>query len=111
MHSVNKLIKLFTVCDFSEKFKASNDQYSTGVKLDENNPFMESAPNSAKNNDVVYFAELSDNENQQNTDNGNMNSVPSDRAAQAEPLSKEDLMKQAKQRKKVAKANFNIRRK
>lgn len=96
--------------DFSEKFKASNEQYSTGVQLDENNPFMESAPNSGDNNDIVYFAELSDNDNQQ-TENGNTNSVPSERTAQTQPMSKEDLMKQAKQRKKVAKANFNIRRK
>ncbi|MBR3900998.1 MAG: hypothetical protein IKJ60_05555 [Ruminococcus sp.] len=96
--------------DFSEKFKASNEQYSTGVQLDENNPFMESAPNSGDNNDIVYFAELSDNDNQQ-TENGNINSVPSERTAQTQPMSKEDLMKQAKQRKKVAKANFNIRRK
>lgn len=96
--------------DFSEKFKASNEQYSTGVQLDENNPFMESATNSGNNNDIVYFAELSDNDNQQ-TENGNTNSVPSERTAQTQPMSKEDLMKQAKQRKKVAKANFNIRRK
>lgn len=96
--------------DFSEKFKASNEQYSTGVQLDENNPFMESAPNSGDNNDIVYFAELSDNDNQQ-TENGNINSVPPERTAQTQPMSKEDLMKQAKQRKKVAKANFNIRRK
>lgn len=97
--------------DFSEKFKASGEQYSTAVNVDENNPFMDSPDNSGKSNDVVYFAELSDNENQQNPTNGRMVSPPTDRPAQAQPMSKEELMKQAKQRKKVAKANFNIRRK
>ncbi|MBQ6943739.1 MAG: hypothetical protein IJN43_05345 [Ruminococcus sp.] len=96
--------------DFAEKFKASNEQYSTGINHDENNPFMENSNNSG-NSDVVYFAEISDDSNQKDSPAGIMNSAAPNQQPQSQPLSKEELMKQAKQRKKVAKANFNIRRK
>ncbi len=100
------------VSDFSAKYSApQEEQYSTGVNIDKNNPFLENSQSSNGKNDVVYFAEVPDENNTQNTLSGSAPVQQAVKTPQPEVMSKEELMKQAKQRKKVAKANFNIRRK
>ncbi len=83
-------------------------EYSSDYNVDENNPFADNSGNPDKNNDVVYFAEV-------NKD-GSANSVSNNYGGQPrqvaeQNLSMDELLKQAKQKKKVAKANFNIRKK
>ncbi len=100
------------VSDFSAKHSAQQEeQYSTGVNIDKNNPFLENSQSSNGKNDVVYFAEIPDANNVQGISNGGAPVPQSGRTTKPEVMSKEELMKQAKQRKKVARANFNIRKK
>ena len=100
------------VSDFSAKQSApQEEQYSTGVNIDENNPFLGNPQSSKGNNDVVYFADISDANNAQGNSNGSAPAQQAGRTAPPETMSKAELMKQAKQRKKVARANFNIRKK
>lgn len=98
--------------DYKTNFSASaaQEEYSTAVNIDENNPFLDNSVKAAENKDVVYFAEMpSDQEinasSEESIPNINGNTPPT------EIMSKDDLVKQAKQKKKVARANFNIRRK
>lgn len=96
--------------DFNSRNTVVNDEseYSSNYDVDENNPFFDNSGNSDKNNDVVYFAEVP----QDGVDKPISNNYGGQPRHVAEQnLSMNDLLKQAKQKKKVAKANFNIRKK
>lgn len=102
--------------DFSGSF-SNSVEFADGFDIDESNPFydppaaddapaviktLEDNPNAAKS-----MAEMI---SQNNPDTQQSVSSDSERSME-NPLSKSELRKQAKQRKKVAKANFNIRKK
>ncbi|MBR6580212.1 MAG: hypothetical protein IKK66_02845 [Ruminococcus sp.] len=94
-----KTATIHNEADFASKFN-----------IDENNPFLDNSGSSARNNDVVYFAEMPQDDKADDYDNDN-NLGAQGNAAAAQNLSMDDLLKQAKQKKKIARANFNIRRK
>lgn len=84
------------------------EQYSSGINLDESNPFFDNSEGSNKKSDVVYFAEIpNENDTSQKTGKNGYGGIP----PQQEVLSRNELLKQAKEKKKVARANFNIRKK
>lgn len=91
------------------KMVASPPEYSKSVNIDENNPFYEAENSDSAQNKVVYFSEMNKNgENSGAVQNG----VNSQQAHnKPEELSMDEMLKQAKKRKKIAKANFNFRKK
>lgn len=95
--------------DYGSRYSSvSNDaEYASSVNLDQNNPFMDS---SAKKDDVVFFAEMPQEDNS-DADNTTKNFAGQAMPASPQNLSMDDLLKQAKQKKKIAKANVSIRRK
>lgn len=82
------------------------EDFSAGISLDENNPFFDKSGTSDKSDDVVYFAEIPDDTNADTVSFGGNVSAP--RTGQT--ISKEELMKIAKQKKKIAKTSYNVRR-
>ena len=88
----------------------ANEEYSTGINIDESNPFLDSSENSNGNSDIFYFAELPNGENNNKAPQG-ANEFSESGTSQSEVISKDELMKLAKQKKKIARANFNIRKK
>lgn len=96
----NKPTMITNDADFASKFN-----------VDENNPFLDNSGSSARNNDVVYFAEMHQDEKTSDLDASSGNSVEQVNAPAAQNISMDELLKQAKQKKKIARANFNVRRK
>lgn len=99
--------------DYKNTFasSAAKEEYSTAINIDANNPFLDSSENASGDKDVVYFAEIPNGDVTNTIPEGNNEIQRSGNVAPADVISKDDLMKQAKQKKKVARANFNIRRK
>lgn len=99
--------------DYKNKFasSAAKEEYSTAVNIDANNPFLDSSEKASGNKDVVYFAEIPNGEANNTMQEGNNEMQRDGNVASADVISRVDLMKQAKQKKKIARANFNIRRK
>ena len=84
-------------------------EYSSRVDIDESNPFYEEK--TSENSDkIAYFAEIPD-DSKPDKPKTTVNIRPHTNAPGQEMLSKEELLKQAKQRKKIAKANFSFRKK
>lgn len=97
--------------NYSKSATVPNEaEFASKFNIDENNPFLDNSGSSARNNDVVYFAEMPQDDKADDYDNNNNLNVQGN-AADAQNLSMDDLLKQAKQKKKIARANFNIRRK
>lgn len=96
----------------------SKPEFSSSVTLDENNPFFEPADTEEQKNDVKFFAEVPDENNTSDTsikaDRTNVNPAFADFLNEdlkdPQEISKEDLLKQAKQRKKIAKARFGFKK-
>lgn len=99
--------------DYKNNFTSSvaKEEYSTAVNIDANNPFLDNSEKASGNKDIVYFAEIPTEGDGTTTSEGYNDAQRNKNIPPAEVISKDDLMKQAKQKKKVARANFNIRRK
>ncbi|MDE6776243.1 MAG: hypothetical protein K2J37_08155, partial [Ruminococcus sp.] len=97
--------------NIQEKPAENNEEpeYSSRVDIDESNPFYEDRP-SDSNDKIAYFAEMPD-DSKPDKPKATVNIRPHTNAPGPETLSKEELLKQAKQRKKIAKANFSFRKK
>lgn len=82
------------------------EEYSSGLNLDENNPFFDKSGNSEKSDDIPHFAEMPDDNNADTMSYSENVNAP----GTGQTISKEELMKIAKQKKKIAKTSYNVRR-
>lgn len=96
--------------NYSKSATVPNEaEFASKFNIDENNPFLDNSGTSARNNDVVYFAEMPQDDKSDDYDTDNNFGEQTNTAA-AQNISMDDLLKQAKQKKKIARANFNVRR-
>lgn len=84
--------------------------FSSGFDIDESNPFYEPP---VANKEVKTISTIADKAPTVTADSGNSASASRTSANESkkETLSKNDLLKQAKKKKKIAKANFGFRKK